>query len=119
MEVKYPFQLDASGRTAGVGYDEHIRHMIEQVLFTSEGERVNRPTFGCGLMELVFENESLENQAYTRLIVNNSLNQWLAQRISIEDVSVIDADSQMIVRIIYTVTRTGHRQVAEFRRQRQ
>ena len=29
-------------------YADHIRDLIEQVLFTAPGERVNRPTFGCG-----------------------------------------------------------------------
>jgi len=54
MEIAYPFRIDGRGRTADAGRDEHIRQMIEQVLFTSPGERVNRPTFGTGLQQLVF-----------------------------------------------------------------
>ena len=54
MNVDYPFHFDAHGRTAAADDDGHIRDLIEQVLFTSPGERVNRPTYGSGLMQLVF-----------------------------------------------------------------
>ena len=116
MEVAYPFQLDANGRTAAAGYDDHIRHMIEQVLFTSAGERVNRPTFGCGLMELIFEGGSPTVEAYTQLIVHTALNQWLAHRIQLEDVAVATNDGQLIVTVTYIVIHTGFRHRAEFRR---
>ena len=52
--LDHPFHLDGTGRSASVGEDEHIRDMIEQILFTSPGERVMRPDFGCGLKQLVF-----------------------------------------------------------------
>ena len=35
--------------------DDHLRDLIEQVLFTAPGERVMRPDFGSGLLALVFE----------------------------------------------------------------
>ena len=54
IQVAFPFQLAPDGRTASVDYEEHVRDLIEQVLFTSPGERVNRPTFGSGLMQAVF-----------------------------------------------------------------
>jgi hypothetical protein len=47
--------------------DEHIRDLIEQVLFTSPGERVNRPDFGSGLRQLVFAPNSDERAAYQKL----------------------------------------------------
>ena len=54
MEIDYPYRFDGRGRTAQTGADDHIRDLIEQVLFTSPGERVNRPTFGSGVLQLVF-----------------------------------------------------------------
>jgi phage baseplate assembly protein W len=54
MHIDYPFHLNAQNRTAEANEDEYIRDLIEQVLFTIPGERVNRPEFGCGLMQLVF-----------------------------------------------------------------
>ena len=52
MNVDYPFHVDARGRTAEASDEDHMRDMIEQVLFTAPGERVNRPTFGSGVMQL-------------------------------------------------------------------
>ena len=34
---------------------DHVREQIEQVLFTTPGERVFRPEFGAGVQTLVFE----------------------------------------------------------------
>ena len=44
MNIDFPFHFDNRGRTAPTGDDDHIRDLIEQLLFTSPGERVNRPT---------------------------------------------------------------------------
>ena len=54
MNVAYPYRIDSRGRTARADHDDHLLELIEQVLFTSPGERVNRPEFGAGLMQLVF-----------------------------------------------------------------
>ena len=59
-QVDYPFSFDTRGRTSDTTADDHIRDLIEQILFTSPGERVNRPTFGCGLNQLVFAPNSPE-----------------------------------------------------------
>ncbi len=60
MNILYPYQFDNTGGTASTDDDRHIRDMIEQVLFTAPGERVNRPDFGSGIMQLVFEPNSDE-----------------------------------------------------------
>ena len=52
--LDFPFRIDKRGRTTVTGENDHIRDMIEQVLFTNPGERVNRPDFGCGLKRLLF-----------------------------------------------------------------
>ena len=54
----YPFHLDGRGRSAEVAEDGHVRDMIHQVLFTAPGEHVNRPDFGCGLKQMVFQPNS-------------------------------------------------------------
>src|SRR5262249_5620163 len=59
-DVAFPFAVDGRGRTADRGYDDHVRDMIELLLFTQPGERVMRPDFGCGLADLVFEPNSPE-----------------------------------------------------------
>ena len=49
-----PYSVDARGRSATTGADDHVRDLIAAVLFTSPGERVMHPDFGCGLRQLVF-----------------------------------------------------------------
>ena len=42
MNIDFPFHFDSRGRTAETDDADHIRDMIEQLLFTNAGERVNR-----------------------------------------------------------------------------
>ena len=60
MNIDFPFHFDDRGRTATTTLDDHVRDLIEQLLFTSPGERVNRPDFGAGLLQLVFAPNSAE-----------------------------------------------------------
>ena len=88
MQIDYPFHLDGRGRTALTSDDDHIRDLIEQVLFTTPGERVNRPTFGTGLMQLVFAPNSDELATATQFLIQGALQQWLGDLIQIEAVQV-------------------------------
>ncbi len=116
MNTSYPFQFDNSGRTADVDDDRHIRDMIEQVLFTAPGERVNRPDFGSGLMQLVFEPNSNELAITTQFMVQGALQQWLGDLIEVNNVTVSNEDSALKVTVVYTIRRTQQPQVAEFLR---
>lgn len=116
MNIKFPFQFDNRGRTAEVDNDDHIRDMIEQVLFTSPGERVNRPTFGSGLMQLVFQPNSNELAATTQFLVQGALQQWLGDLIEVKEVQVESYDSTLQVSVNYTIRRSQQNQVAQFKR---
>ena len=71
--LDYPFAIDSGGRAAQTLDDDHVRDMIEQVLFTAPGERVMLPDFGCGLLKQVFEPNSDLLAAATQLLVRASL----------------------------------------------
>lgn len=114
QQLDYPYHLDSRGRTASTDYDEHIRDMIEQVLFTAPGERLNRPTFGSGLWQLVFAPNSDELATATQLLVQGALQEWLGALIEISAVRVSAQDAALRVVVAYTVTRTGENSVAEF-----
>lgn len=116
MQIDYPYRLDRQGRTATTGEDEHVRNLIEQVLFTSPGERVNRPTFGSGLLQLMFAPNSDALDAAAQLAVQGALQQWLGDRILVEGVGVEAQDSALAVVVRYQLRRTGERRVAQFRR---
>ncbi|MGA9998458.1 MAG: GPW/gp25 family protein [Pyrinomonadaceae bacterium] len=116
MNVDFPYNYDGRGHTADAEQDDHIRDLIEQVLFTSPGERVNRPTFGCGLMQLVFAPNSDELAAATQYLVQGALQQWLGDLIQVEDVSVESNDSALRITVQYVVRRTQERTLAQFAR---
>jgi phage baseplate assembly protein W len=114
MQIDYPFHFDGRGRTAQTGSEDHIRDLIEQVLFTSPGERVNRPTFGSGVMQLLFAPNSDALASATQLTVQGALQQWLGDLILVEAVDVENDDAALRVHVQYVVRRTQERQVAEF-----
>ena len=117
MQVDYPYHIDGRGRTAQAeDEDHHIRDLIEQVLFTSPGERVNRPTFGSGLMGLVFAPNSDELASAVEFMVQGALQQWLGDLIMVESVDVEHAESMLAVTVQYVVRRSRQRRVAQFAR---
>jgi phage baseplate assembly protein W len=116
MQIDYPFRIDGRGRTAGTDHDDHVRDLIEQVLFTSPGERVNRPDFGSGLMQLVFAPNSDELATATQFMVQGALQQWLGDLIQVEAVQVESEEATLRVTVQYVIRRNQQRQVAQFTR---
>jgi len=116
LQIDYPLHFDGRGHTAITTTEDHIRDMIEQVLFTSPGERVNRPTFGCGLLQLIFAPNSDALAAATQFTVQGALQQWLGELILVEGVDVENEDSTLRVVVRYIIRPTQQRQVALFTR---
>ena len=116
MNIAFPFHVDAGGRTASVDDDSHIRQLIEQVLFTTPGERVNRPSFGSGLMQLVFSPNSAEVATATQFLVQGALQQWLGALIQVQGVDIEVLESRLSVNVRYLLRRTQQPAVATFSR---
>jgi phage baseplate assembly protein W len=114
MNVAYPLAIDTSGRTATCDDDAHVEQMIEQLLFTAPGERAMRPTFGCGLRQLLFEPNSDVLAATTQLVVNGALQQWLGTVIDVLSVEVLAEDSTLRVTVSYQIRRTGAHKTSTF-----
>src|SRR6185437_215275 len=119
MNVQFPYSFDTRGRTADSDQDtnpqnRHIRDLIEQVLFTAPGERVNRPEFGCGLLQVVFAPNSAELVTATQYLVQGALQNILGDLISLNDVAVSASDNELTVLVQYTVRSTQQQQVARF-----
>jgi phage baseplate assembly protein W len=114
--LDFPFHVDNRGRSATTDEEGHIRDLIEQVLFTAPGERVNRPTFGSGLLQLVFAPNNDELAAATQFLVQGALQQWLGDLIQVETVQVTSEEATLQVTVQYVHRRTQQRQVAAFAR---
>ncbi len=116
LHVDYPYHADGRGRTATTGDADYVRDLIEQVLFTSPGERVNRPEFGSGLLQLVFAPNSDVLAGAVETSVQASLQRWLGDVVQVEAVDVTRRDAELGVRVRYVVRRTQQRVVTEFSR---
>ena len=116
MNIDYPFHIDSRGRSATTGDDDHIRDMIEQFLFTDAGERVNRPDFGSGLLQLVFAPNSPELAAAVQMTVQAGLQRWLGDVIEVRAVEATSREATLQVTVTYQVRRTQETRVASFSR---
>jgi hypothetical protein len=107
MHIDFPFHLDARGCTAVTDEADHIRDMIEQFLFTSPGERVNRPDFGSGLLHLVFAPNSPELASAIQFTIQAGLQRWLGDLVEVRSLEVVAEDARLAVQVQYVVRRTG------------
>jgi phage baseplate assembly protein W len=114
INIDYPFRFDTRGRTATTVDDDHVRDMIEQLLFTNPGERVNRPDFGSGLLQLIFAPNSPELAAALQFTVQAALQQWLGDVIQVLALDVTSEDSKLQVELKYLVLRTGEQRTESF-----
>jgi Bacteriophage baseplate protein W len=106
-ELDFPFRIDEGGRTATTPYEEHVRDLIEQLLLTSPGERVNRPDFGSGLLQLVFAPTGPEVAAALQFAMQAALQRWLGDVIETHGLEVTSHDSTLRITVQYALRRTG------------
>lgn len=116
IQIGFPFRIAPDGRTRSVGTVEHIRDLIEQVLFTTPGERVNRPSFGSGLLQAVFAPNSLEMAATLQFLAQTALQQWLGDLIDLRAVEITTVDATVNVTVQYVIKQTAVPDTAVFSR---
>jgi uncharacterized protein len=115
VNIDFPYRIGSSGRTAETTVEDHVRDLVEQVLFTAPGERVNRPDLGSGLLQMTFAPNSDELAAATQFLVQGALQQWLGDLIAIEAVRVEAIESELRVTVSYVIRRTEQRREERFR----
>ena len=52
--LRFPVSINLNGGVSTSAYEENVRQSIFIILGTAPGERVNRPTFGCRIHDLMF-----------------------------------------------------------------
>jgi hypothetical protein len=117
MNIDFPFHIDGRGRTAATDDQDHIRDLIEQLLFTNPGERVNRPDFGSGLLQVVFQPTSSELAAALQFTVQAALQQWLGDLIQLQAVQVDSTDGTLQVTVQYMDRDDQQTRTAQFARE--
>jgi uncharacterized protein len=113
MNINFPYQFDGRGRTLDP-LNNYLSQLVEQVLFTSPGERVNMPDFGSGLLQLAFAPNSMEMAAATQFAVQGALQKWLAGLVKIQSVVASAQDAVLTVTVTYSVIPTDVTQVQTF-----
>jgi len=117
FDVSFPFHLDGGHRIASPAYPEHVEQMIEQLLFTTPGERVNRPDFGCALLETLFSAVSAEELSAIEYLVQGALQRWLGDVLEADRVLVeAPEETTLVVEVRYTLRGDGHPRKVTFRR---
>jgi uncharacterized protein len=102
---KYPIAIDRSLGTMAEENDfaAHVRQMILQVLFTSPGERINRPDFGCGIKRMVFAPNSDVTASLAQITIAQALNAWMGTLINFGRVKVEAIEEKLMIHISYSL----------------
>lgn len=112
--LAFPFGLSPAGELATTDLEGAIRGRIEQVLFTSPGERLMLPGFGCGLRDLVFEPNNEVLAGATEFTVAKALQSQLGRLVMINAVHVHADDARLSVEVVYTRSRDLQRERVMF-----
>ena len=107
MDIDFPWQYDARGQTAAAASDDHIGDMLELLLFTDPGERVNRPGFGSGIRQLVFAPDSPDFAPALEFAVAAAIQRELGDVLALEGVSVTSEEATIRVVVDYLILATG------------
>jgi hypothetical protein len=116
MYIDFPYHFDSRGRTAATDLSDHVRDMIEQLIFTNPGERVNRPEFGSGLLQLIFAPNSPELAATVQFTLQAALQHWLGDVIEVRNLNVTAVDSTLSIDLTYLIRDSGQEESATFTR---
>lgn len=116
MDFTYPFQFDSRGRTATADLPSHISQMLEQLIFTNPGERVNQPTFGSAVSQLLFAPNSPELAATVQFTMQAAIQRWLGDIIQLNSVTVQVSDSTLSLTVVYVIRQINQEQTATFTR---
>ena len=112
--INYPFKIAGTGNISSADEDKHIKDLIEQVLFTDPGERVNLPEFGCGLKSFIFSPNDKILETTLQVSITASLQKWLDHLIIVKDVVVDVEEEKLYITIKYKKIRTGEENTLEF-----
>lgn len=116
--MRFPFTVGDSGAEVSTRL-EHVRAIIEQVLFTNPGERWFRPDFGVGAVALVFEPNAPALWEVTRKRMTASLVDALAGEVDPRTIEVIideaaSTEAELIVTVAFTLAAINHTERTKF-----
>ena len=108
---KFPVEYDPGKQDfAASEYEESIKQAIWIILSTAKGERVMRPSFGCGIHELVFAINNATTIGEAKFEVAESLRIW-EPRIQVLDIEATASGingEKLLINVTYRVIATDN-----------
>ena len=115
MYLDLSYRADGTGRTATTeAAARRVRNLIEAVLFTAPGERLNRPDFGSGIHEMLFDGNSEALATAADFLIRAAVHRHLAELVTIEALSVQRTGGELRVTLVYVVTGEDERRSDSF-----
>ena len=104
----FPVQPGSDGALDYADGPDSIRQAIWIILDTEPGERVMRPSFGCGLRRYLMKPNTAATRALLQLEVQQALGTW-ERRIDVTQVDVTPGDdpAMVLIDISYVHVRDG------------
>lgn len=103
----FPYRFGSDGLTARTTPNDHIRDLLEQLLFTRQGERLTRPQLGVGLADLLFGPLSETVATTAQMLIEVAIQQYLANEISEAVVAVRSDGSALLIDVTYRLIPSG------------
>jgi len=91
--VPFPVRPDRDGRLALVDGPDKVQQSLQLILDTEPGERIMRPTFGCGLRRYLMHPNTAATRALIRTDVERAVALW-EQRIDVVSIDVVPYDTE-------------------------
>jgi phage baseplate assembly protein W len=73
---RFPVAVNLTGGIATSSFEENVRESVFVIIGTAQGERVNRPEFGCRIHDLMFAPNTPLTAARAAHFVEEALWQW-------------------------------------------
>jgi phage baseplate assembly protein W len=93
---RFPLMPDTQGKLGYVSGMDVVRQSIETILDTEPGERIMRPSFGCGLRRYLMAPNTLTTRTAMEEDITTALTAW-EPRIELTKVSVVPDDNPVLV----------------------
>lgn len=106
---QFPIRVNPQGGLSYSSGEQNVAESIWLILATAQNERQMRPTFGCGMYDLVFAPNNPTTFGNVAHLVRTALTQY-EPRIDVLDVQVetgADEPNKVLIRVDYRIRATN------------
>ena len=118
MYLSAPYRIDGTGRTASTDdLRAHARDLIEAVIFTAPGERVNRPDFGSGILDMLFDANSQALETAAEFLIRSAIQKHLSDILTVSSLTLRRDEGLLEITFAYDLRATGEQFTDSIRRE--